>query len=323
MALQSPEYLHNIQYEAIKDRYAIFAGLQEGVYAAGDLAVTQRAAGANMTVDIAAGRALVQGDTQARQGIYHLVNDAAITGTTIAANASGNPRIDQVGLLINDSTDVGSGSDIPAVTVLAGTPAGGATLDNRTGAAALPANMIRLADILVANGAASITNTVIRDRRPWMRGAYVNQTQASGASGTDYTTTSTSYVELDGTNTTARVECSGCPLRVTLRAQAFHTATGGWIAVQPRIDGASVNTIEGSLMVAPGINLDQLPFYQWEIPAPVVGSHKVGMWWRTSAGTASLERPAGGAGTDFPIQFTVEEIVRQNAANNTSAGTSG
>ena len=96
---------------------------------------------------MAAGAAWVQGDDTARQGLYHQVNDAAVTGLVAAGHAT-NPRIDQVILRIFDSSVTGV-SDTPTLSTLAGTATGGATLDNRTGAAALPNGAIRIADILV------------------------------------------------------------------------------------------------------------------------------------------------------------------------------
>src|SRR5688572_19961982 len=138
MALLTPEYLQTKSYNAIKDRAVLkSAVMREGIIDFGDFAVTQRAAGANMSVDVAAGECFVQGDTVVRQGIYHLVNDAVINAT-ISANAPGNPRIDQIIARVYDSADAGAGTDTPAIEVLAGTPSAGATLANRTGAAALP-----------------------------------------------------------------------------------------------------------------------------------------------------------------------------------------
>lgn len=161
MALLTPEYLQTKRYSAIKDRQLqADEVMQEGIANFGDYAVTQRAAGANMSVDIAAGKAFVQGDAVARQGYYHVVNDAVINAA-IAANASGNPRLDQIILRAYDSTDAAQGTDVPAIEVLQGTPTAAATLANRSGAAALPQTALRLADVLVANGAASIANASI------------------------------------------------------------------------------------------------------------------------------------------------------------------
>lgn len=144
--------------------------------------VQVRQAGANMSVDVgktAVGlmQAWVRGSTRGGQGLYRIDNidtnqatsDAYLSqlNITISANASGNPRIDQVYLAIQDQQHAGA-SNAAIIDIAVGTPTGGANLDNRTGAASLPANAILLADILVHSGDAAIDNGaggLIRDRR--------------------------------------------------------------------------------------------------------------------------------------------------------------
>lgn len=150
-----------------------------GVADIGAFKVIQRQAGANMSVDVGATgvglmRGWVRGTTRGGQGLYRVDNidtTAPTTDTyigqindTITANASGNPRLDMVILEVLDQQHSGA-SNLAQIRVVAGTPNAGATLDTRTGAAALPANAILLADVIVANGAASIVTANIRDRR--------------------------------------------------------------------------------------------------------------------------------------------------------------
>ncbi len=165
-----PSFLQTQTYSASKLRYQQeqFTPNGEGAHGQADFRVSQRGAGANMSVDVAAGDATVRGESITRQGLYHVVNDATINAT-ITANASGNPRIDRVLLSVADSTDSGSGSDTSTITVLAGTPTGGATLDNLSGAAAIPTNALHLADVVVATGAVSIVDANIRSRRSFAR----------------------------------------------------------------------------------------------------------------------------------------------------------
>lgn len=79
----------------------------------------------------------------------------------IAAADPANPRIDQV-VLLPGVTD----SQVPTTAVIVGTPTAGATLDNRNGAAALPVQRIRLADVLVPAAATQILTANLRERRP-------------------------------------------------------------------------------------------------------------------------------------------------------------
>src|SRR4051794_11835598 len=106
--------------------------LQEGAVGATDLKAAQRAAGANMSVDVAAGQAWVQIDTGTRNGLGHVVNDATANVAVTASNAT-NPRVDQVVLQWNETAIPTGAGDVPTLRVLAGTATAGATLDNRTG----------------------------------------------------------------------------------------------------------------------------------------------------------------------------------------------
>lgn len=164
MTLLTPEFLQTQDYGADKLRHLLehVGSRGEGVSDYG-FAVTQRGAGANMSVDVPAGNGWVRGDSVARQGLYRIENDATANVAVGAAHAT-LPRLDQVVARIYDSS-VSGGSDTPALEVVAGTATSGATLDNRTGAAALPASAMLLADILVGAAATNIVNADIRDRR--------------------------------------------------------------------------------------------------------------------------------------------------------------
>lgn len=165
MALITTNFLETKKYEAKKVRRALRASgvIQEGIVEKGDYTVSQRAAGVNRSVDIAAGDAWVKGDSAADQGYYHIANSAA-TNVSIGANASGNPRIDLVGVQINDSADAASSGDTPEFVVTQGNAKSGATLGNLKGAPgqtegpAIPNNFLTLAYVVVANGATEIKN---------------------------------------------------------------------------------------------------------------------------------------------------------------------
>lgn len=134
------------------------AAQTEGVMTGLDLRVS---AGAGLALNYSSGAAWVTDDSGLfAAGALLPVNVAAGGVVNIAANASGNPRLDQVILTL-------TGHNTGTVSVLQGTPNAGATLDTRSGAANLPDNAIRLADILMPNGFAGpfVDGTHIRDRR--------------------------------------------------------------------------------------------------------------------------------------------------------------
>lgn len=162
----------------------------EGVIAATDMAVAQRAAGANMSVDIAAGQALVQGDGITNQGQYYAYNDAVVNLTSFTAAHATLPRIDRVCLRVRDAFHGDAANDL-AFVVVSGTATAGATLANLTGAAAVPASHLLLANVLVPAAATTITTANI-DTTVRARGgavfpvAYGTSLPASPSDGQEY-----------------------------------------------------------------------------------------------------------------------------------------
>lgn len=129
----------------------------EGVVAAGDLAVSQRGTGANMSVDVAAGAAWVRGDTSTVQPTYRVRSDDVANLAVAAANPS-QPRIDLVVAEVRDSTFAGVDDDW-RLRVITGTPAGSPS------APSLPVSCLPLAEVLVDAAATSIVDGKITDRR--------------------------------------------------------------------------------------------------------------------------------------------------------------
>jgi hypothetical protein len=286
--------------------------LQEGVVGASDVMVVQRGAGANQSVDVGTGFAWVQLDTGTRNGLPHVTNDAVANVTVTAANGT-NPRIDQIILRWNDTSIPTGSGNVPTLEVLTGTATSGATLANRTGAAALPNDCLRLADLLIPALSTTISNTQIRDRRLWARGAYVRIVRTAG----NYTTASATMALVDGTNLQPRIECSGNPLRVTLRCNAFHTTASSTYILTPWVDGAAAETgstdfftgVSAAVASGPTTPMNM----QWTI-VPAAGSHLIGWAWRTPSGASATLT----ASTTQPLEMEIEEIIRQNTANNTT-----
>jgi hypothetical protein len=135
------------------------AGGAHGVVGSGDLAVTQRGAGANMSVDVAAGRAVIR-STEASSlaaGAYTFLNDATVNLSISAADAT-NPRIDLVIAQVRDSNYSGANTDA-RLAVVTGTPAASPSPP------AVPDSCVVLAQVAVAALASSITNANITDKR--------------------------------------------------------------------------------------------------------------------------------------------------------------
>jgi hypothetical protein len=129
----------------------------EGAMGAGDLVVGQRAAGANLSVDIAAGTVWVQGDEDAQQPCYRCVNDATVNLAISAAHAT-LARKDIVVAEVLDAEFSGA-SRLWRLRVVAGTP---------LASPAEPAvgnNAVKLALIDVPAADTTISTAQITDRR--------------------------------------------------------------------------------------------------------------------------------------------------------------
>lgn len=303
MALSIPEFLQTKTYSALRDRLAFKHGgpIQAGVWLAGDLMVTQRGAGANMSVDVASGYALVDANDPGNDGLYHLANDATVNVTITPAHAT-LPRIDQVCIQVNDTTHGADATDTPAIVVLTGTATSGATLNNRTGAASLPAAHLRLADVLVGAAASTITNTVIRDRRPWARGAYAIDVAA------DVLNIINSAVWTD-IGTPLRVECSGAPVRLTFEHAVGHSVSGAQIHYRFMMDGSPTANMAGNHDVRVTDNAQTyIAMIQRVISSPSPTTHTFGVQMTNNVTGNSIR---------VDNMFTVEEILRQYSANNT------
>ncbi len=154
-----PLFLQNVATTNADDVRSLIEALvpTEGIIAAGHLAVTQNGT-PNMSVNVAAGLAVIDGDnTPSTQGSYLVKNDATKNLTVTAADPT-NPRKDIVIAEVRDSFYAGADDDW-RLRVVAGTPAGSPSEP------ALPDNAIKLAVIAVAAAATSITNAVITDSR--------------------------------------------------------------------------------------------------------------------------------------------------------------
>jgi microcystin-dependent protein len=161
MAIDIPLWLQGGAYSARMDRLVIAQLWEEGVADLSCFKVGQRAAGANFSVDISAGEAVIQGDDQTNQGSY-LIRGTIVENATIAAAPGSNSRIDLIGLRINDPNAGGSAGNTATPVVTTGTVAASPV------APATPSSTLPLAYVTVAAGQASILATNITDARVLM-----------------------------------------------------------------------------------------------------------------------------------------------------------
>lgn len=307
MAELDPTFVEVLEIDALELRTA-YAGLQEGVWAAGHLKVT---AGAGRTVDVADGIALVQGDSVPDQGLYRIRNDApknsdAFEGGGIQAADGANARLDQIVARLWHHEADGSTLRKWRLQVLTGTPTAGATLDNRAGAAALPASTLLLSDLLMPANATSVSASNLRDRRAWARGFYKTGTRA-----TNQTTVAEGNGDLIDAASQGRFECSGVPVEVTFTARGqFNDTNGGTVIVQLVVDA---NIVRGALELFPSGGSTQERNCSLSFPyTPPAGSRLFELRFRRNSGIGIATLVAD---STRPMTWAFREVIRQDASN--------
>jgi hypothetical protein len=127
---------------------------------------------------------------------------------------------------------------------------------------------------------------------------------------TNLTTTSSSFVDMDGTNLTAAVTtpAAGARYRITLQGRVACSDATGVMAFDFTLDGtrlvASSSGGSGARLISNfGANKSlelSIVHYTTSLTA---GAHTIKPQWRTSLGTATAVQ-----GTDEMLQFVVEEL---------------
>lgn len=236
----APVSLQAGNYSAIDDRRFWGATLSEGTLSSGSYQVIQRAAGSNMTVDVASSvgnGALVQGDSVTAQGIYLVPPTAANVNVDIATADATNPRNDLVILEVKDDQHDASGLNLARVRVVTGTPNASAVLTDlpgSNGTPALPSSSMLLAVVRVAAGATSILTAAISDRRsaassPGLSPNQVLHVQDEKAAGTNGGTFTSGAWQTRVLNTTKTNTITGASLasnQISLPAGSY------WIEAQ-------------------------------------------------------------------------------------------
>jgi hypothetical protein len=160
VALETPIWLQGGTYSARQDRSLLDVIFTEGVIDPGGsaLLVAERATGANDTVDVAAGAAIITGDDEADQGKYY-VRNTAVVNVAFTPAPGVDQRIDLLVLRVNDPTAGGEAGDNATFVVIEGTVAETAV------SPAVPDTAIPLAEVLRLSTDTTIINARITDRR--------------------------------------------------------------------------------------------------------------------------------------------------------------
>lgn len=120
----------------------------------------------------------------------------------------------------------------------------------------------------------------------------------------DYTTTSTSFGNVDATDLSLVLTTAGGDVVVHFHGVATHSASGRSF-YDISIDGSRYFGDDG--IIATGITLGPISFTVI-IEGLSAASHTINLMWKTSAATATLYAGAGTANQDYHGQFWAREM---------------
>jgi hypothetical protein len=187
MTLHTPLHMQpasgdpDLTYTGLEERLLIqatypYEGIVDRGPALGKFTVQQRGAGANFSVDVLSGAAVITGDDTGSQMNYLCWSDATFNLVTPSAPGSGT-RLHRVGLQLRDKLNNGAWTQYDFTPAL--------VQDTGAGFPAEPASFLTLAQVSIAAGQANVSNGNITDlRSPASRTRVWKASDLSRTSGT-------------------------------------------------------------------------------------------------------------------------------------------
>lgn len=323
MALKNPLFQQNATTGQDADEARLMvAGLttgRSGVAAPTHLAVSPRGAGANMSVDVAAGSAFILGTENALQGTYHVYNDAVVNLTVPAADAT-NARKDLVIINVRDSFYSGAANDAQ-LQYITGTPSGSPVEPNLVSLGYKNYMVLALVDVPAADtaintgqitdrrtNASALGGTIVctsttRPASPY-EGMFIYETDTDrtyrytgsawqlphnipwGWLGKTEQTTLTSGVGTGGTDFCSLTVTVGTSRRIQLVGHANLSGTGTGVYMTAKVDGVTQTPRLAQLNSLPGSGA----IFHGEITVtPSAGSRTFVLGLITGSGTVNIE----------------------------------
>jgi hypothetical protein len=128
----------------------------------------------------------------------------------------------------------------------------------------------------------------------------------------DYSTTSTTFVNVDGTKLSLTITTSGGDVMVAFHGYVRPGNNGDQLYLDVEMDGARIGGDDGiiaAMRAASGSTPTRIPMsFVRLITGLAAGSHTFKLQWKVSAGTGELYAGAGTSGADLHPQFWVREV---------------
>ncbi|HVO70081.1 MAG TPA: hypothetical protein VMT24_08550 [Aggregatilineaceae bacterium] len=152
-------------------------------------------------------------------------------------------------------------------------------------------------------------NTHLRDNLNALKAPPTDHYECDEAS--EYTTTSTSFVDVDGTNLALTITTSGGDVLVHFHASVVHT-NNGKIFFDMTLDGSRISRDDGFLggyvsNAGAGNTASSWMSFTRLVTGVAAGEHTFVLQWRTTASTAKLFAGAT-TGQDVHPQFWAREV---------------
>lgn len=226
MVLEAPLFMQGNTYAARRLRELVgFIFDVEGVVKpeTNALKVSPRAAGATMSVDVAAGTCAIRGDDQAAQGMY-LCSSTEVANKPIGPAPGSGSRIDLVYAQLRDAAVTGGTASDWIIEVLPGD-----AVPSNPVPKAVPASAIPLAEVLVTSTTTSITGGITDRRTAATNAAYAPHAMLGSASRSAFSvptgTLTTVTFNVESSDIGNLVDLATQPQRITIPEQRYWVAT--------------------------------------------------------------------------------------------------
>lgn len=153
---------------------------------------------------------------------------------------------------------------------------------------------------------ASLMNSHVRDNMDFLKDPPTGLYNVNEAG--DYTTTSTSFVDIDATNLSLTITTAGGDVMIGFYG-SFKESVANIIYLDVDMDGSRLGGDDGiiGLRVSTNVMQDTMSFVYLQ-QSLSAGSHTYKLQWKVKGNTGTLHAGAGVANADVHPQFWVREV---------------